>query len=381
MYDPPSGSDYEFIELHNISSVQALNLEGANFTAGVDFTFPTGTPIPPGGYLLVIRNADASAFRAHYSLAPNVPVSGPYSGSLANGGEQLTLKTGAGGTEIVSFEFGNGRRLAHRRKRVGPFTRARESDRHRAGHRRVGLSRQLACEHIHQWLTRSGRPRRAGADRVAQRNCRAHGLHQRRAAGIRFQRLARTLQCNWRQRGPDQLVSERRSRESRQVEHSSHCHRGAQLDQFRRSHRLSTVRLRVASASTRRASKSCFPICPALRLIAWWMPSSSRGSRMMHRSVAIPTVDHSPLQWRARAMAPIRSRPARIGYHRNHVSSTRPRHERQHARRIRGDLQPDRVTDHIAGCRRHLAIGWRYRFHLSTGHDSSGWRCAPGREF
>jgi hypothetical protein len=109
MYDPPAGSDFEFIELHNTSDTVTLDLAGANFTAGVDFTFTNGITIAPGGYLLVIRNASAAAFRSYYGLAGNVPVVGPYTGSLANDGETLTLKTGAGGTEIVSFEFGNGR--------------------------------------------------------------------------------------------------------------------------------------------------------------------------------------------------------------------------------------------------------------------------------
>ena len=109
MFNPPGGSDFEFIELHNPSDVLTLQLAGANFTDGVDLTFASGTTIPPGGYLLVIRNADAAAFRLHYGLSNSVPVVGPYTGSLANEGEQLTIKSGAGGTEIVSFAFGDGR--------------------------------------------------------------------------------------------------------------------------------------------------------------------------------------------------------------------------------------------------------------------------------
>jgi hypothetical protein len=109
MYDPPAGGDFEFIELHNTSDSVTLDLAGANFTAGINYTFPSGITMTPGAYLLVIKHADAATFRSHYGLAANVPVVGPFSGSLANEGEELILKTGAGGTEIFSFEYGNGR--------------------------------------------------------------------------------------------------------------------------------------------------------------------------------------------------------------------------------------------------------------------------------
>jgi hypothetical protein len=109
MYNPPGGSDFEFVELHNLSTNVTLELSGVNFTAGIDFTFTPGTTIPPDGYLLVVKAVDFAAFRAHYGLATNVLVTGPYTGSLANDGEKLELKTGAGGTEIFSFDYGNGR--------------------------------------------------------------------------------------------------------------------------------------------------------------------------------------------------------------------------------------------------------------------------------
>ncbi len=109
MHNPPAGSDFEFIELHNTSDTVTLQLAGANFTSGVNYTFPSGTNIPPGGYLLVIKYANAATFRAQYGLSASVPVVGPYSGSFANEGEELTFKTGAGGAEIFSFTYGDGR--------------------------------------------------------------------------------------------------------------------------------------------------------------------------------------------------------------------------------------------------------------------------------
>ncbi len=111
MFNPPSGSAFEFVELHNTSTTATLDLAGVNFTQGIDYTFPAGTVMPPDAYLLVVPAAAADnlpAFRAQYGLAADVPILGPYSGALNNAGEQLTLKTAAGGTEIFSFEFGDG---------------------------------------------------------------------------------------------------------------------------------------------------------------------------------------------------------------------------------------------------------------------------------
>lgn len=109
MYDPPAGSDYEFIELRNTGDSLSLDLSGAKFTSGVDFTFPQGTSLLPGEYLLVTRATNESTFRSYYNLGASVKICGPYLGSLANSGEQLTLKVSAGGNEIASFDFGQGR--------------------------------------------------------------------------------------------------------------------------------------------------------------------------------------------------------------------------------------------------------------------------------
>src|SRR5262249_7322488 len=108
MYHPPAGG-YEFIELHNASASATLDLAGVKFTQGVDFTFLPGTIMPPGSYLLVIGTTNVAAFRAYYGLEAGVPVVAAYSGSLDNGGEQLTLRTAAGGTDIVSFNYQDGR--------------------------------------------------------------------------------------------------------------------------------------------------------------------------------------------------------------------------------------------------------------------------------
>jgi hypothetical protein len=97
---PASGSysntEYEYIELQNISS-SAVTLYDANvstpwkFTNGIDYTFPTSpaVTIAAGAKILVVRNV--AAFEARYPSVPTGIIYGPYSGKLANEGEQLEL--------------------------------------------------------------------------------------------------------------------------------------------------------------------------------------------------------------------------------------------------------------------------------------------------
>lgn len=104
MYNPQAGSDFEYMELLNISQTITLDLGGSKFVEGITFEFPANTLIAPGAYLLVINHTDAAAFRTNYNLASSVPVVGAYTGKLSNGGEVITLKTGTDAT-IFSFEF------------------------------------------------------------------------------------------------------------------------------------------------------------------------------------------------------------------------------------------------------------------------------------
>lgn len=112
MYNPPAGTEFEFIELRNLSPNAALDLAGVTFTAGIQFTFPPGSTLPANGYALVVQAAadnNFAAFRTHYGLAAGVAIFGPYSGSFANNGETVTIKTAPNGTELISFTYGDGR--------------------------------------------------------------------------------------------------------------------------------------------------------------------------------------------------------------------------------------------------------------------------------
>jgi autotransporter-associated beta strand protein len=98
---PPTGSsysatDFEFIELLNTSSTTTVDLTGVHFTpdtsnnSSITFSF-TGsavTSLPPSRYVVVAKNPTALATR--YNMT-GVLVVGPYTGSLAEGGDTIRL--------------------------------------------------------------------------------------------------------------------------------------------------------------------------------------------------------------------------------------------------------------------------------------------------
>ena len=109
MFHAAAGSTNDFLEFHN-AGTSTLSLAGAAFTAGIEYTFPAGAALVPGGYLLVVKapaTANFAAFRTVYGLGAAVPIYGPYGGNLSDGGERVTL-TSPGGTEVLSFNYGDG---------------------------------------------------------------------------------------------------------------------------------------------------------------------------------------------------------------------------------------------------------------------------------
>jgi hypothetical protein len=103
MAAPPSGhSDGEFLELHNRSS-QTVDLGNWAFTDGISYTFPLGTSMEPGSYLVLARNPQALA-ASHAGLSS---IHGPYSGTLRNRGELLRLADSNGNTaSLVDYKSG-----------------------------------------------------------------------------------------------------------------------------------------------------------------------------------------------------------------------------------------------------------------------------------
>ena len=91
MYDPISKLRRgEFIELYNRGG-STIDLSGWKFADGVNFTFPSGTTIGAGSYLVV---ASDSAYMSETYGA--IPLVGDFSGQLSNGGELVRIEDGFG---------------------------------------------------------------------------------------------------------------------------------------------------------------------------------------------------------------------------------------------------------------------------------------------
>jgi hypothetical protein len=90
-YNPDDGAGfpdtgYEYLEIYNAEAV-TVDISGYTFSLGVNFTFPPGTTLAAGEYIVVAANA-ANYVGAYQTF--------DYSGSLSNNGEQITLETGSG---------------------------------------------------------------------------------------------------------------------------------------------------------------------------------------------------------------------------------------------------------------------------------------------
>ena len=104
MYHPPDstdldGDEYEFLELKSVAPTN-LELSGVHFTDGISYTFPVGTFLAPGHFVVLVRNP--AAFTNRY---PAVQVDGVYSGKLSNNGETLTLAD-VTGAPVLSVKYG-----------------------------------------------------------------------------------------------------------------------------------------------------------------------------------------------------------------------------------------------------------------------------------
>ncbi len=85
MYNPVDGNSQEYIELYNPNNY-AVDLSQWTIE-GIDFELPGGSTLPAHGYGIIVKNDAAS--RAHYG--GGVLVLGQYSGTLADGGETISL--------------------------------------------------------------------------------------------------------------------------------------------------------------------------------------------------------------------------------------------------------------------------------------------------
>ncbi|MEC7922049.1 MAG: lamin tail domain-containing protein, partial [Planctomycetota bacterium] len=102
MFNPLGDEGFEFIEIQNTGN-QVIDLREVHLSEGVEFSFAGSEveELPPGEYVLVLRNAPA--FASRYDTT-GMLIAGEYSGRLSNGGEQVTLSFGSAET-ILDFEY------------------------------------------------------------------------------------------------------------------------------------------------------------------------------------------------------------------------------------------------------------------------------------
>ncbi len=90
MYNPVV-PDASFVEVHNTSVSNAFDLSLWRLD-GIDFTFPEGSVLEAGAFMVIVK--DATVFATTYGSS--IPIVGEFDGQLDNGGETLALiKPGA----------------------------------------------------------------------------------------------------------------------------------------------------------------------------------------------------------------------------------------------------------------------------------------------
>jgi len=89
MYQPISENpDDQYLELHN-KGTAPVNLGGWRLEDGIEFSFPDGTLLAPGGYLVVARNR-TNLLAKHTTLSAG-SVTGDFEGRLSGQGERIAL--------------------------------------------------------------------------------------------------------------------------------------------------------------------------------------------------------------------------------------------------------------------------------------------------
>jgi hypothetical protein len=93
---PYTDDQYEYVELQNIGDEPVTlydydKAESWKFSDGIEFTFPAdpAVTIAPGGYLLIVK--DPTAFAWRYPDVSADKILGPYEGRLNDAGERLEL--------------------------------------------------------------------------------------------------------------------------------------------------------------------------------------------------------------------------------------------------------------------------------------------------
>jgi len=94
MYHPISEmDDDQYVELHN-SGPDGVDLGGWRLADGIEFRFPPGTSVAPGGFLVVARNA--VRLRANHPDVDPALILGDFTGALSGRGERIGLEAPLG---------------------------------------------------------------------------------------------------------------------------------------------------------------------------------------------------------------------------------------------------------------------------------------------
>ncbi|MGE4286846.1 MAG: CotH kinase family protein, partial [Phycisphaerae bacterium] len=106
-YNPDvSTESVEFVELYNSGQFN-VDISNWSFCDGISFTFPQGTDLPAGGYLVIAEDPalgySALTVSQKYSIPPSL-VMGPFTGSLNNDGERVQL-CDSNGTIVDSVDY------------------------------------------------------------------------------------------------------------------------------------------------------------------------------------------------------------------------------------------------------------------------------------
>ena len=107
-YNPPAGQP-EFIEIYNNTSTP-YDMGTWYFSDGIDYTFPDFDPGNTGAHILkpferiLVSNVDESTLRTAYSIPGETRIFGPYTGSLDNAGETVSLSD-KNGTVMTTLTY------------------------------------------------------------------------------------------------------------------------------------------------------------------------------------------------------------------------------------------------------------------------------------
>ncbi|MEO8350396.1 MAG: lamin tail domain-containing protein [Chthoniobacteraceae bacterium] len=155
----PAGTKPEYIEVWNITNTP-IDFARWKFSEGVSFTFPD---FNPGAALstyfrplerIVVSAADPAATRAAYGIPATVRVFGPWTGTLDNAGERITLED-KNGVPVCSVKYGDG----------GRWPKAADG----AGHSLVLRNENNPIDSYHNWRqsqTANGTPGSGDANSI-----------------------------------------------------------------------------------------------------------------------------------------------------------------------------------------------------------------------